>query len=194
MASIIATITAREGQETALEALLRALVQSTAAEPGALVYDLQKPEGSKTVFVVTERYRDEAARTAHLASSYLKETFEKAAPYLAGAPEVKLLQPVVSIKHQGCLIKGKPAELVVLPIGSIKLVYVKTDKGVLGCGALDPAPFGRFGIPVARVKLPGRTVEGLEDLLAAEVSESNPAAQALGIHVGMTGDQALSLL
>ena len=97
----------------------------------------------------------------------------------------------VSIRN----IDGREIEVVVLPIGPVKLVYARTDKGLLTCGAIDPAPLGNFGIPSARVKpASGGSIGSLEDLLAGTVREANNKAAELGITVGMSGRDALAKL
>jgi uncharacterized protein YunC (DUF1805 family) len=91
-------------------------------------------------------------------------------------------------------IGGREVEAVVLPIGPVNLVYARTEKGLVTCGAIDPMALDKFGIAAARVKPSGSSVANIDDLLAGIVREANLAAQALGVTVGMSGRDALAKL
>ena len=83
----------------------------------------------------------------------------------------------------------------VIPLGAVNLVGVVAKKGMVGCGAIDVAALNNFNYPAAKVRpLAGPSIVTVDDLLAGMIRESNPAAQALGISVGMTGKAALDLL
>lgn len=87
-------------------------------------------------------------------------------------------------------------QVVTVPLGAASIVLAVTaDGGVLGCGAVDPGPLGRLGIPAARVRpTTGPSVANAADLFAGVVTEANAPAQARGVVDGMTGEAALSLL
>ena len=56
-------------------------------------------------------------------------------------------------------------------------------------------PLNNFNYPAAKVRpLTGPSIVTVNDLLEGEIKESNPAAQALGITIGMKGKTALDLL
>ena len=193
MATLLSTLTAKPGQGAALEQLLRVLVRRTAGEPGAFCYDLLRPPDRPDTLLVYERYRDEAAKAAHLGSSYLAAMLERAAPILAAPPKLEHLVPLACIRHEQTTVEGRSAEVVVLPIGPVNLVYARTERGILACGAIDPAALQRFGVAAARVRpTTGDSIGGLADLLAGEVREANAAAQALGVQPGMSGRAALA--
>lgn len=195
MKNIIATFHAKPGQGPALETILRKQVQLTAGEPGAMVYDFLRDDAQPETLVVYERYRDAAAKSEHLATPYLAETLKQGGPLLAGAPVLQHLTTVVCIRHEQTVVEGRPAEVVVLPLGPVSLVYARTDHGLLACGAIDPAALERFGIAAARVRpTTGSSITNLEDLLAGEVREANGPAQALGLVPGMTGRAAFARL
>lgn len=83
----------------------------------------------------------------------------------------------------------------VIPLGSVSLVGVVAKNGMVGCGAIDVAALERFRYAAARVRpTRGPSVNGIEDLLVAEVKEANESARRLGILEGMTGRDALDLL
>ena len=195
MQNIIATLRARPGQGAALETILREQVPQTAREPGAMVYDVLRSEDAPDTLVVYERYCDAAAKAEHLATPYLAETLKRAAPLLDGAPVLQHFATTACIRHERTTVDGRPVEVVVLPIGPVNLVYGRTERGILACGAIDPAALERFGIAVARVRpTTGTSIASLEDLLAGEVREANATAQALGIAAGMSGRAAFAKL
>ena len=93
------------------------------------------------------------------------------------------------------MVEGRSAEVVVMPIGPVSLVYARTERGMLACGAIDPAALEKFGSAVARVKpTSGSSIGSLDDLFAGEVREANASAQALGIQPGMSGRAAFAKL
>ena len=195
MTTLLSTLIAKPGQGSALEQLLREMVRLTAGESGAVCYELLRPEDRPDTLLVYERYRDEAAKVTHLGSSYLAAMLERAAPILAAPPTLENLTPLACIRHEWKEVEGRTAEVVVMPIGPVSLVYARTERGILACGAIDPAALAKFGLAVARVKpTTGSSIGSLDDLLAGEVREANPAAQALGIQPGMTGRAALAKL
>ena len=195
MTTLLSTLTAKPGQGAALEQLLREMVRLTAGEPGAFCYDLLRPEDRPDTLLVYERYRDEAAKVSHLGSSYLAAMLERAAPILAAPPKLENLTPLACIRHEWKMVEGRSAEVVVMPIGPVSLVYARTERGMLACGAIDPAALEKFGLAVARVKpMSGSSIGSLDDLLAGEVREANAAAQALGIQPGMSGRAAFAKL
>jgi uncharacterized protein YunC (DUF1805 family) len=99
------------------------------------------------------------------------------------------------IKNEVKTLGGRPVQIVVAPIGSVSLVYARTDKGLLTCGAIDPVALTKFGIAAARVK-PGDSpsIASFEDLVGGSVREANEPAKALGIVEGMKGADALAKL
>jgi uncharacterized protein YunC (DUF1805 family) len=89
----------------------------------------------------------------------------------------------------------KQGEGYVIPLGPVNLVNVITDKGMVGCGAFDIIALNNFGYPAAKVKAAkGSSVATIDDLLQGIVKEVNPAAEKLGLKVGITGREALDLL
>lgn len=92
------------------------------------------------------------------------------------------------------LIK-KQADGYVIPLGTINLVNVVTDVGMVGCGAFDVAALNSFGYPAAKVRpSQGGSIATIDDLMQGIVKEVNPAAEKLGLKVGITGKEALDLL
>ena len=89
----------------------------------------------------------------------------------------------------------KNAEGYVKSLGKFNLVWIQTDTGLLGCGAFDVAALDKFEYPAARVKsADGGPITVTDDLLKGIVRDVNDAAQKRGISVGMSGEEALTLL
>jgi uncharacterized protein YunC (DUF1805 family) len=92
-------------------------------------------------------------------------------------------------------LSRKLADGYVIPLGPVSLVSVVTDIGMVGCGAFDVAALNNFNYPAAKVRpAQGRSIATIEDLLQGIVKEVNPAAEKLGLKVGLTGREALELL
>lgn len=68
------------------------------------------------------------------------------------------------------------------------LLVISGSRGCLTCGYLSMEAFERNGDAAAIV----RGVDVYEDMLIAEVQAVSSKAVALGVHVGMTGAQALA--
>jgi uncharacterized protein YunC (DUF1805 family) len=99
------------------------------------------------------------------------------------------------MKHIKVQLMKKQADGYVIPLGAINLVNVVTDVGMVGCGAFDVAALNNFGYPAAKVRpASGNSIATIEDLMAGIIKEVNPAAEKLGLKVGITGKEALDLL
>jgi uncharacterized protein YunC (DUF1805 family) len=89
----------------------------------------------------------------------------------------------------------KEADGFVIPLGPANLVAIKTDVGMVGCGAFDVAALDSFSYPAARVRPAlGPAIVDTDDILKGIVKEANRSAMGRGIRTGMTGRQALDLL
>ncbi len=97
--------------------------------------------------------------------------------------------------HSKLQLKRKQADGYVIPLGPVNLVNVVTDVGMVGCGAFDVIALNNFGYPAAKVRpSQGSSIATIDDLLDGIVKEVNPAAEKLGLKVGITGREALDLL
>jgi len=93
MIGIVATLKIKEGSGSDFEAVAGQLVEKVNAnEDGVVYYDLYKEDD--TTYIFLERYKDEAAQAAHGKTEYFKELGAKMGAFMAGAPEVKVLQSV----------------------------------------------------------------------------------------------------
>jgi uncharacterized protein YunC (DUF1805 family) len=89
----------------------------------------------------------------------------------------------------------KIAEGYIIPLGPANLVAIKTDVGMIGCGAFDVAALDSFSYPAAKVRPSiGPSIVDTDDLLKGIVKEANRSAIGRGIKNGMTGRAALELL
>jgi uncharacterized protein YunC (DUF1805 family) len=89
----------------------------------------------------------------------------------------------------------KMADGFIIPLGPANLVAIKTDVGMIGCGAFDVAALDSFSYPAAKVRPSiGPSIVDTDDLLKGIVKEANRSAMGRGIKNGMTGRAALELL
>jgi uncharacterized protein YunC (DUF1805 family) len=92
-------------------------------------------------------------------------------------------------------LSRKAADGFVIPLGHVNLVAIKTDQGMVGCGAFDVAALDSFSYPAAKVRPSlGPSIVDTNDILTGIVKEVNRAGLGRGIKTGMTGRQALELL
>ncbi|MCR9199429.1 MAG: DUF1805 domain-containing protein [Planctomycetaceae bacterium] len=69
------------------------------------------------------------------------------------------------------------------------LLVISGSRGALTCGYVSLDALNKLGDAAAIV----RGVADFDDMLTAEVQDVSEAATALGVNVGMTGQQALEL-
>jgi uncharacterized protein YunC (DUF1805 family) len=94
------------------------------------------------------------------------------------------------METQGIQLSEQKAVGYQVSLGPVNLVMALADAGLVGCGALDIKGMEKLGIAAARVS----GVATVDDLLAAEINFVNELAQRKGVHIGMTGRQALEKL
>ena len=81
---VIARWVAREGETEAVEAALRKLVPAARAESGVLAFDVYRDPADAQVFVLVERFRDQAAHDAHVSAEHTRRyAIDEALPRLA---------------------------------------------------------------------------------------------------------------
>ena len=99
------------------------------------------------------------------------------------------------MQHIDVRLTKKTADGFVIQLGPANLVAVKTDVGLVGCGAFDVAALDSFSYPAAKVKpSSGPSIATIDDLLKGIVKETNRSAMGRGVTNGMTGKEALELL
>ena len=93
MIGIVATLKIKEGSGSDFEAVATELVEKVNAnEEGVVYYDLYKQD--ETTYVFLERYKDQEAQDAHGKTDYFRELGSKMGAFMAGAPDIKVLQSV----------------------------------------------------------------------------------------------------
>ncbi len=93
MIGIVATLKIKEGSGGDFEAVATELVEKVNAnEEGVVYYDLYKQD--ETTYVFLERYKDQEAQEAHGKTDYFRELGAKMGAFMAGAPDIKVLQSV----------------------------------------------------------------------------------------------------
>ncbi len=97
--------------------------------------------------------------------------------------------------HTAIQLRNQAAEGYVIPVGSVNIVFIKTEEGMIGCGAFDITALERFGVPAAKMKpVAGPSITSIDEILEAVVREVNEPAAERGITIGMTGKEAFELL
>ena len=99
MITLVAKITAKQGNEAGLEAALSALVKKVEAEEGTLEYVLNKSQNDPCVFMVFEVYKDKDAFKHHGSTDYFKKTMQEIAAYLAQKPVMEFYTEVIRINR-----------------------------------------------------------------------------------------------
>ncbi|MET0455763.1 MAG: putative quinol monooxygenase [Mycobacterium sp.] len=90
---IVATMTAKpESVDTVRAACTRA-IEAVHDEPGCELYSLHEADGT---FVFVEQWADQAAVEAHGKAPAIGELFGAIGEHLDGAPDIKMLQPIVA--------------------------------------------------------------------------------------------------
>ena len=93
MIGVVATLKIKEGSGADFEAVASQLVEKVNAnEDGVVYYDLYKEDD--TTYVFLERYKDQEAQDAHGKTDYFRELGAQMGAFMAGAPEIKMLQSV----------------------------------------------------------------------------------------------------
>ena len=93
MIGIVATLKIKEGSGSDFEAVATELVEKVNTnEEGVVYYDLYKQD--ETTYVFLERYKDQEAQDAHGKTDYFRELGAKMGAFMAGAPDIQVLQSV----------------------------------------------------------------------------------------------------
>ena len=94
MIGVIARLTIKPGTNDDFEATMKELQAKVRAdEPGNKLYALHKTADAN-VYVMLERYDDDAALATHRAAPHFKELGRKLGDYLAGRPDVQVIQEI----------------------------------------------------------------------------------------------------
>ena len=95
MLGIVATIRVQDGKGANFEEVFRRLAAKVKAdEPGNLLYQLTRSRAEPNTFKVLELYKDQAAVEAHRSSDHFRSIGAEMGPFLAGRPDVEILDGV----------------------------------------------------------------------------------------------------
>ena len=88
---VVATITVKPESVDAVREIFTQSVKDVHDEPGCQLYSLHE---SGDTFVIVEQWADEDALKTHSTAPAIGKMFSAAGAHLAGAPDIKMLQPV----------------------------------------------------------------------------------------------------
>ena len=88
---VVATLTVKPESVDTVRDILTKSVEEVQAEPGCQLYSLHQ---TGQTFVFVEQWADEEALKAHSTGPAIAKMFGAAGEHLAGAPDIKMLQPV----------------------------------------------------------------------------------------------------
>ena len=98
---VVATLTVKPESVDTVRDILTKSVEEVHAEPGCQLYSLHQ---SGETFVFVEQWADEEALKTHSTAPAVGKMFAAAGEHLAGAPDIKMLQPVpAGTPEQGLL-------------------------------------------------------------------------------------------
>lgn len=93
--TVIATLHARPGQEAALEARMRSMIEATRREAGCIRYDMHRAADDAAILIMVEYWASAEALQAHDDSAHMAALVADL-PALVDRPvEVRKLAPVV---------------------------------------------------------------------------------------------------
>lgn len=92
--TVIATATAKPGEGDKLEAVLRASVVPTHAEPGNLHFSLHRGADAPETVIAIERWSSPEALQAHFGTDHIATVMAQTADLMAGAPDIRVLAQV----------------------------------------------------------------------------------------------------
>ena len=90
---VVATMTVKPESTDAVRDILTRAVEEVHDEPGCQLYSLHQ---SGETFVFVEQWADEDALKTHSTAPAIGKMFSAAGDHLAGAPDIKLLQPIAA--------------------------------------------------------------------------------------------------
>jgi quinol monooxygenase YgiN len=88
---VVATLTVKPESVDTVRDILSASVEEVHEEPGCQLYSLHQ---SGETFVLVEQWADQNALKTHSTAPAVGKMFAAIGEHLAGAPDIKMLQPV----------------------------------------------------------------------------------------------------
>ena len=90
---VVATLTAKPDSVDAMREILTRTVKDVHDEPGCQLYSLHE---TGDTFVFVEQWADADALKTHSTAPAVSAMFKDAGEHLAGAPDIKILTPVLA--------------------------------------------------------------------------------------------------
>jgi quinol monooxygenase YgiN len=97
MVPVIAKLGVKDGKMDEAIEMVKALTAEVAKEEGTLIYKFCRDPKNPNVLVVMEAYKDADALQVHSTTPHFKDFFGKFSAILEGAPEIMILEEIVSI-------------------------------------------------------------------------------------------------
>lgn len=94
--SLIAKLVIKDGTAAEYEAAAASLMAAAEEEAGLEIYSLHRDNGSENTYWFFELYTDQAALDVHGKGEGMKAAMGSLGPFLAAAPEIMHLAPVVA--------------------------------------------------------------------------------------------------
>lgn len=95
MLAIVATIKVQPGKGPDFEAVFQRLAAAVSQnEPGNQLYQLTRSRAEADTYKVLEIYKDDEAIAAHRAADHFREIGREMGPFMAGRPDVEILDGV----------------------------------------------------------------------------------------------------
>ena len=88
---VVATMTVKPESVDTVRDILTTAAEEVHAEPGCQLYSVNQ---SGETFVFVEQWADEEALKVHSTAPAITKLFTAAGEHLAGAPDIKMLQPI----------------------------------------------------------------------------------------------------
>lgn len=102
---------------------------------------------------------------------------------------------MTAVKTVPVATKSKPAIGLEVSWTDSQFVMIISDGGVVACGVVDKDVMERVGAAIAIARgTPEKQLVTTADLLSAKIQDVTKKAYDYGVRVGMTGQQALSIL
>lgn len=98
MVSVIARLPMKEDKVQEAIAAIKDLMVEVAKEEGTVLYTLNRDPKNPNTLVFMERYQDKAAVDFHSGTPHFKAFFAKGAAFLAGRPEIVLMEEILSAR------------------------------------------------------------------------------------------------
>lgn len=87
---VVALFTVKPGNESKVEALFRAVIETTLAEEGCITYQLNRDSENPRRFVWTEEWQSQELLQKHLNAPHIVKLFAELPPYIEHSEVVAL--------------------------------------------------------------------------------------------------------